>query len=133
MGAWGTGLFDNDDAADFCNDLDDLAAADRPEAIRAALAEAAGESGYLDLSIGSVAVAAAAIVAAQRPGGSPLDESYGPEDPISHLSEDFAPLAAQALTRVLADDSELRECWGEAESMAEWVDQLEQLRTVLAN
>lgn len=131
MGAWGTEPFDNDDAADFCGDLDDLSSADRPEAIRAALVEAIEETEYLDLSIGSVAVAAAAIVAAQRPGGIELDEDYGPDEPIPRLPDAFVPLAAQALDRVLADDSEIRDCWGDSADSTEWADRIEQLRAAL--
>jgi hypothetical protein len=62
MGTWGTGPFDNDDAADFCGDLDHLDAPGRIKAIHGALEEAAQETGYLEADLGSIAVAAAALV-----------------------------------------------------------------------
>jgi hypothetical protein len=44
MGTWGTGPFDNDDAADFRGDLDHLDAPGRIKAIHGALEEAAQET-----------------------------------------------------------------------------------------
>ena len=48
MGTWGTGPFDNDNAADFRGDLDHLDAPGRIKAIHGALEEAAQETGYLE-------------------------------------------------------------------------------------
>lgn len=64
MGAWDTGPFDNDDAADFAASLDDLEPEDRACAIRCLLTRVAGEAGYLERDTGGAAVAMAVLVAA---------------------------------------------------------------------
>lgn len=130
--AWGTGPFDNDDAVDFAAALDDLDPDDRPDAIREALSEAAEESDYLDRDAGGTAVAAAALVAAQQPDGEPIDSAYGPKQAIPELSEDLCVLAVQALTRVLADDSELNELWSDAPDGDAWFTTIAQLAEILA-
>jgi hypothetical protein len=131
MGAWGTGPFDNDDAADFAASLDDLEPEDRTNAIREALTEAAGETDYLERDTGAAAVAAAAVVAAQYPDGDPIDSTHGPKQSIPDLSEELRPIAVQALTRVLADDSELNELWSESPDGEAWFAMVAQLAEVL--
>ncbi|GAA2632133.1 DUF4259 domain-containing protein [Actinomadura fulvescens] len=137
MGAWDVGPFENDSAADFCNELDDLSEHDRPAAIREALRFAVQEAGYLDVDDGSAAVAAAAIVAAQSPGGQPIGSAYGPEQPVPALPHDLRPLAVQALDRVTAENSELAGLWGEGEGegnewAGKWKEEIRRLREVLA-
>jgi hypothetical protein len=131
MGAWGTGPFDNDDAVDFAASLDDLEPEDRPNAIREALAEAAAETDYLERDAGGAAVAAAALVAAQYPDGEPIDSVYGPKQSIPDLPEELKPIAVQALTRVLADDSELNELWADSPDGEAWFTMVAQLAEVL--
>ena len=80
MRTWGTGPFDNDDAADFRGDLDHLDAPGRIKAIHGALEEAAQETGYLEAL--PIAVAAAALVAAQFPCGEPVSAEYGPDEAV---------------------------------------------------
>jgi hypothetical protein len=82
MGAWGTGPFDNDDAADFATSLDHLQPELRIGAIRDALTDAAEQTGYLDRDVGGAAVAAAALVAAQGDKGLPIDCIHGPKQLI---------------------------------------------------
>ena len=60
MGAWGTGIFDNDGAADWSGDL----ATGGPSAIKEAL-DAALDTQYLDSGEGACAVAAADVVAGE--------------------------------------------------------------------
>jgi Domain of unknown function (DUF4259) len=131
MGAWGTGPFDNDDAADFAASLDDLEPEDRPGAIREALAEAAEETDYLERDAGGAAVAAAALVAAQHPDGDPVDSAYGPKQAIPELPDELRPVAVQALTRVLADDSELNELWNDSPDGEAWFTMVALLTEVL--
>ncbi|WP_199564925.1 DUF4259 domain-containing protein [Spongiactinospora rosea] len=109
------GPFDNDTAADWCGDLNDAEPAERLDMIRQALADAADTDGYLDSSEACEALAAAAIVAAQRPGGPEIDDVYGPDflsggAPIE-LPADLAPLAVRAIDRILGDHSEWRDLW----------------------
>jgi hypothetical protein len=131
MGAWGTGPFDNDDAAVFASSLDDLEPEDRPDAIREALADAADETDYLELDAGGAAIAAAALVAAQHPDGEPVDAAYGPKQTVPELPDGLRAVAIQALTRVIADDSELNELWADSPDGEAWFGMVAQLTEVL--
>ncbi|MGW0908959.1 DUF4259 domain-containing protein [Streptomyces sp. NPDC002853] len=128
MGTWDVGPFDNDTAADFCGDLDDAPAEDRLGLVRAALDDAA-DDGELDADVAETAVAAAALVAAQCPGGEPVDPVYGPEQPIPDLLSLRGP-AHQALERVLAEGSEQLDLWEESDGEP-WRKGVETLRRVL--
>nr|WP_042195468.1 DUF4259 domain-containing protein [Kibdelosporangium sp. MJ126-NF4]CEL22032.1 hypothetical protein [Kibdelosporangium sp. MJ126-NF4]CTQ92812.1 hypothetical protein [Kibdelosporangium sp. MJ126-NF4] len=135
MGAWDTGAFDNDHAADFAGDLTDAAPGERPDLIREALEAAADNDDYLDASTASAAIAAAAIVASQLPGGPEVDSVYGPEfltdgDSID-LPDEFVELALRAVTRVVSDESEWRDLWEDAESLGQAVGALEPIRAAL--
>lgn len=116
MGAWGSGPFDNDTAADWCGDLDELPADRRPEAIGSALRAAVGEAVHLEVGGGELAVAAAAVVAAQCPRGEELTSEYAPKEPVQLGPEmdSLRTLAIQALNCVVADDSELAELWADS-------------------
>nr|WP_319735580.1 DUF4259 domain-containing protein [Streptomyces niveiscabiei] len=102
MGTWGTAPFDNDSAADFGGALDEIPAENRPAAVRERLLLATddrpdGRSGdradaYVEAPDAEQAVAAAALVAAQCPGGEPVDPVYGPEEPLPDLTP-LRPLA----------------------------------------
>ncbi|MFC4148000.1 DUF4259 domain-containing protein [Micromonospora mangrovi] len=115
MGTWDSGPFDNDTAADWCGDLDDADVAKRPVLVREALNRAAGEDGYLNADIACEAIAAAAIVAAQQPGGQPITSPYAPDFLLNggrlDLPDDLAVLAVRALDRIMAADSEWRDLW----------------------
>jgi hypothetical protein len=134
MGSWGDGPFENDTAADWSAELDSATPADRAEVIRSALVAAAHNAGYLDADLAQAAIAAAAVVAAQRPGGPPLDPTYAPQliadGIVIELPDEIRELAVAALDRVGSDDSELRELWDEAPAFAA---QLTSLREALAS
>ncbi|QIQ07156.1 DUF4259 domain-containing protein [Streptomyces liangshanensis] len=135
MGVWDTGHFDNDTAADFAGDLDAAAGAERTELVRGALARVIGTGGgaVLEESDGAVAVAAAALVAAQCPGGPPVETVYGPDEPLPSFPEELRDLAVRALDRVLAEDSELRELWADGEGeRGPWWRGVTSLRGALA-
>lgn len=135
MGTWDHGPFDNDAAADFAGDLDDAAPGDRPELIREALTAAADNADYLDSSVACVAIAAAAIVASQQPGGPDVDSSYGPDFLIDggtvELPDDFVELALRAIARVLDNESEWRELWEDADGVDQAIGALEPIRAAL--
>lgn len=118
MGAWDSGPFDNDTAADWCGDLDDANPGDRPRLIRAALNRVADEDDYLDSDYACEAIAAAATLAAQLPGDQPIPSAYAPEflrgGSSPKVSNDLAALAVRAIDRIMADDSEWRDLWQEA-------------------
>lgn len=135
MGAWGTGAFDNDDAADFAGSLNDTAPGERAELIRETLDAAADNDSYLEIDEASAAIAAAAVVASQLPGGPEVDSAYGPEFLAGggsiELPDDLAELALRAIARILSDESEWRELWEESESLDEAIGALEPIRAAL--
>jgi hypothetical protein len=133
MGAWGTGPFDNDDAADFATSLDHLQPDLRVGAIRDALADAAAQTGYLDRDVGGAAVAAAALVAAQSDKGLPIDCIHGPKQLIPELPGDLRPIAVHALARVLGENSELNELWIDSPDGEAWLHMVAQLTDTLSN
>lgn len=92
MTAWGTGPFDNDDAAAWCDELDD---ADDPTAFAVATLRAADDPAR--------SVAAAAWLAAGVPG-LPEPEG-GPSTPPTTPDADAADDALEALGDALTDDT----------------------------
>ncbi|MFI8516736.1 DUF4259 domain-containing protein [Streptomyces sp. NPDC085481] len=132
MGTWDIGPFDNDTAADFSYRVDEAAAADKAAVLLVAFREVT-ETGddYLDADLAVEAVAAAALVAAQCPGGEPVTTSYGPKQAIPAVPAALRPLAVAALDRVLGADSELLELWEESDG-EEWKAGVLRLRAALA-
>ncbi len=128
MGTWDIGPFDNDTAADFSYDVDSAPEGKKAEVLRAAFREVT-ETGddYLDADLAVEAVAAAALVASQCPGGEPVTTSYGPEKPLGELPVELRAEAVTALDRVLAEPSELLELWEESDGEA-WKAGIRKLR-----
>ena len=118
VGTWDSGPFDNDTAADFSIDLEEADPDHRVDLLRQALVDTAEEENYLDSDEAFVAIASAAIVASQLPGGEPVTVAYAPQflldDPVMDLPPDLAPLAVRALDHIMADESEWRALWQEA-------------------
>ena len=80
MGTWDVGPFDNDTAADWCGDLHDAAPAQRTSVVRSALTTVLDNGDdYLDSNLADEAIAAAAIVASQLPGGARITSPYAPD------------------------------------------------------
>ncbi|MFB7290797.1 DUF4259 domain-containing protein [Actinacidiphila glaucinigra] len=130
MGTWATGPFDNDTAADFADALDDAKPEEREALIRGVLTRTVDASGYLTEA--EEAVAAAALIAAQCPGGEPVDTSYGPETLMPAFPSDLRPLADEALARVVGDESGLASNWVDPRDGRQWRATLNRLRAVLA-
>ncbi|MBG0825945.1 DUF4259 domain-containing protein [Planomonospora sp. ID91781] len=135
MGAWDSGPFDNDSAADWCGDLDDAGPDERAGMVRQALLSAADSRDCLDASEGGEAMAAIAIVAAECCGGPPVTSVYAPDFLLEGgkigLSDDLVPLALRALDRVLGEDSELWQLWEEADGGRSLLAEVEPLRAAL--
>ncbi|MFJ9208769.1 DUF4259 domain-containing protein [Streptomyces sp. NPDC102264] len=148
MGTWDTGHFDNDAAVDFSADLDEVTVEQRTEIVRAALLRAIGPGegdgvggpsdggdgagGPLDGEVGAAAVAAAALVAAQCPGGPPAESVYGPEEPLPRLPGELRALALLALDRVSVAGSEVRDRWVRADGEdGAWHHGIAELRRAL--
>jgi hypothetical protein len=137
MGTWDVGPFDNDTAADWCGDLHDAAPAQRPAMVRGAFTAVIDDGdGYLDSDLAVEAIAAAAIVASQLPGGAAITSSYAPDFLLEggsiEVPADVPALAVRALDRIAGDDSEWRELWEEAEEGARAFAGLRQIRATIA-
>lgn len=116
MGAWDTGVLDNDGAQDFFADLTQTDPDQRERFIRQALQTAAGGEGYLDVDEGQAAIAAAAAVAAARTG-RPLDNGGIDHIAIDPATPELLAQAVRALDRVTGESSEWRELWGEGDML----------------
>ncbi|MEU8698564.1 DUF4259 domain-containing protein [Streptomyces sp. NPDC048680] len=129
MGTWDVGPFGNDTAADFSGGLDEAAAGEREGIVRGALTRVIDTVDYLEAPESEVAVAAAALVAAQWPGGEPADPIYGPKELVPDLTG-LRDLAREALDRVMTEPSELMELWADSGDDS-WDANVRRLRHVL--
>jgi Domain of unknown function (DUF4259) len=118
VGAWDSGPFDNDDAADFAAELDDADPNERLVLIREALQSAIDPADEDEEEAAQPrAVAAAAVLAAGRIDPVPLDSSYAPKflatgEPMD-VPDDLLELAVLALDRIAESDTEWAELFGE--------------------
>jgi hypothetical protein len=111
-------------------DLDDAASpAEREDLVRGVLTRTLKATGYL--AEAEKAVAAAALITAQCPGGEPVGTVYGPRKPLPAFPEELRELAAKALDRVLADESGLSEGWVDPADARQWLWSIKALRDAL--
>ncbi|MFJ9944918.1 DUF4259 domain-containing protein [Streptomyces erythrochromogenes] len=129
MGTWGTGPFDNDTAADFADALDDAEPGAREALVRGALVRTIDAAGPLWAA--DEAVAAAALVAAQFPGGEAVGNFCGPEAAMPPFSADLRALADEALARVADDEDGPASDWVDPADGRQWRAMLAHLRAVL--
>ncbi|MFE2110793.1 DUF4259 domain-containing protein [Kitasatospora sp. NPDC059463] len=130
MGTWDTGPFDNDDAGDLAGDLDRARSHQRPGIITTRL-NAFVDAGAPPWDTDRLtAVAAAALVAAQCPGG-PQRSVYWPRKAIPELPSDVRVLAATALDLLLANVQSSVDSWFVRNKGEQWLENIEQLRFVL--
>jgi len=122
MGAWGAGIYDNDDAADWVAEL----TADGTAAIKRTLEGALGTP-YLEAPDGACALAAADVVARLVSSGAGEASTYC-EDVVTWVAANPGAASAELLDRSLAvvvrvqsEGSELHELWWEdEESLGLW-------------
>lgn len=134
MGAWGTGIFDNDDAMDWVMRLDEDGREAVDEAIDAVL-ETAPE--YLERDVGAGALAAAEVVAALRGRPSthlpPEVASWLAAHPDLTVTSELVLKARRALDHATnPGTSEVAELWADAPRGTEWRALTEDLRARLA-
>ncbi len=123
MGAWGSGIFENDAACDFAASVaesDDLKALER--ALDRVLA---AEAEYLEASEAEEGLAAAEIVA--RLNGSPgtrTSHTASIDTWVERLrlapSEELVDKARRSIIRILSEPSEILELWQESKDFEAW-------------
>ncbi|MGR7003182.1 DUF4259 domain-containing protein [Yinghuangia aomiensis] len=109
VGTWDTGPFDNDTAADFSIALDEARLEEREALVRDVLTRTLNPDGCLFEA--EQAIAAAALVAAQCPGGQPVDPVWGPEQPMPAFAVELRALAVEALERIADDETGFASNW----------------------
>lgn len=114
MGTWQIGPFDNDDAMDFFDEVEETPDADVPPKLRKALVAIVDRPGQVELAEGHVAVAAASLVAAGRSraaatGNASVDAWLTAHRPAVTAEDQRVALAA--LDRVTGPDSEWMTLW----------------------
>ncbi|QKW20607.1 DUF4259 domain-containing protein [Kitasatospora sp. NA04385] len=133
MGTWDIGAFDSDHAGEFGTEVGNARPGRRGAVIEERLMRfnAAPEPDYY---LRDEAIAAAALVAAQCPGGPDGSAPYWPRVKIPQLPAHLRPLAATALDKVLAGVQDDMELWcrtGNREKGEQWLEGIEDLRRVL--
>lgn len=130
MGAWGTGIFENDTACDWAYGLKDV---EDLSLIENAL-DAVFEEEYVESDIACEALAAMETLARLK-GNGDVKNSYTETVDMwvssVHLtvSSELLDKANKALTMILGSSSELQELWAESEEFAAWLKELESLKT----
>jgi len=127
--AWGSGSFENDEAAAWLKNLPAIT----PQDLTRVLVQAADDPGYVEAPAARVAVAPSEVVASLN--GAP-SEGRPPEiaDWARKHERAFTPelkaVAMRALDRVRRN-SELKDLWLEADGLNDWIQALKDLQTRL--
>ena len=133
MSRWGSGPFDNDTAADFAGDLDDAPESERIGMIHDALAAVGSRDSYVDADRAEVALAAAALVARNLPGGEEFQSrNYGPDNRIPPIPENLIPLAVEVVDSLLNGENDVKVDLRVSGKADEWFAATRRLRAVLA-
>ena len=137
MGTWQTGPFDNDDAMEFFDEVEETPESEVLPKLRAQLAAIAERPGRVEVSEAAVAVAAAALIAAgsrAEPIGNPSVDDWlrAHRGAFGALGADDHALALRALDRVRDPGSEWLQLWSTTPRCEAVEARLETLRTALA-
>lgn len=128
MAAWGTDVFENDEATRYLAEV----LQDGPIAVWEALEIAVDEDDFLEAPEGMRAVAASELVAAHVSGDwsrVPMDRRSALSSLPLQVSEDLRTLALDALERVTAANSDLRDLWSEeGDDFGAWLAAIEDVR-----
>jgi hypothetical protein len=133
MGAWGAGVFENDDACDFAAEV---AGGAGLEKVNEALEAVLETNDYLEAPSASEGLAAADVVARLR-GNRGESDAYTKaidewvERAKIAVNADLIAKAREVVTRVRTAPSELLELWEEGDP-GEWLNSLDELTTRLS-
>lgn len=128
MGAWGSGILENDAADEWLG----MALVSNVDFVQSAIASVIGNPNYLDADDASCALVACDLLAILA--GSGMSSPYPPEiaDWISTLTlaDPRGALAdgVRAIRRILTEPSELLELW---EDVPEWFSNVNHIETTL--
>ena len=127
MGAWGSGSFENDDAADWLGQLGTIG----PDDLTNIFSKAADDPAYFEAPDASIVVAAAEVVAALN--GCAANEV--PAEIVKwttnrQATPELKAVALRALDRV-RKNSELKDLWLEADGLNDWTAAIQDLQTRL--
>lgn len=130
MGAWGTGIFDNDTACDWAYELEEASDLSLIESALDKVLNVGAE--YLDASEAEEALAAAEAIARLK-GNWGIRESYTEtmdkwvETTRLTPPQALIEKALRAIERVLSGPSELLELWSESGDGAAWEESVKDL------
>ncbi|MDI6624410.1 MAG: DUF4259 domain-containing protein [Brevundimonas sp.] len=129
MGAWGLGVFDNDEAGDFLWEVEEGEASRK---IVGAMVRVVTTFGYLEAPEAVRGLAAAALVASRRDPGvfRAGNEETGVSATLPALPFYAAYLARLTISRVISR-SELADLWDEAGELEDWRDDARRYLKVL--
>ncbi|RJF71218.1 DUF4259 domain-containing protein [Deinococcus cavernae] len=132
MNAWNFGSFDNDSARDFTVEVVQDGGVALREAFEVVLDP---DMDYVEVEEGARALAAAEILAAVLTGDTQHLTDAGLRHWVQNADKtslsDLRALAAEALNRVLAPDSELPEQWEDTADSGAWLSDVQRLRSTL--
>ncbi|HXS62529.1 MAG TPA: DUF4259 domain-containing protein [Streptosporangiaceae bacterium] len=135
MGAWGTGVFDNDGAGDFLALLQGAEPGQREVVIREAFEAVTDPDDYLEVDAGQEAIAAAAVIAAVHNNRPVTDQdsvfTFAAAD-LPPATPELRTLAVDALNRVTGPESEWRELWEETDDFDTALAAVNAVRSALA-
>jgi hypothetical protein len=135
MGAWGTGIFDNDTACDWAYELEEVEDLSFIEQTLDRVLDTGSE--YLEAPEAEEALAAADVIARLR-GNWGTRNSYTEVadvwvERIELIpSTELVAKAVSATERIISPPSELLELWEEVSDGPAWKQEVEQLRSRLA-
>jgi hypothetical protein len=130
MGAWGTGIFDNDTACDWAYDLKETSDLSLIESTLDEVLNLGAD--YLDADLAQEALAAAETIARLK-GNWGIRNSYTEKmDKWVETTKLIPPQpliekALKAAERALSGPSELLELWGEGEEFTVWEESVKDL------
>jgi len=131
VGAWGTGSFENDDAAGWLANVGAIT----PDGLTQILLQAADNPGYLEAAPAGIAVAAAEVVAALNDApaqGVPAQIVEWTKKNRQASTPELRALAVRALERVRRN-SEVKDLWLEADGLNDWIAAIQDLQARLGS
>ncbi|WP_319462619.1 DUF4259 domain-containing protein [Micromonospora sp. RTP1Z1] len=117
MATWNVGPFDNDDAAEWCEQFEAAAPAERTEAVSGTLRRAIADPASLSDAAAAQAIAAAAVVLQAHTGLPDPTIPHAPRfvDGADYIdvTPDLLRLATAAMEVIMREDSSWRRKWAD--------------------